>query len=117
MELLRKLIKKLEPAPISADGLRDKCDAELEVRYTSWLTMEDVIAWNKMHLLPGTSAILAVMESSTCLPDGICYLRNSIIMDANRQACKDRMIYALSVEPSLQEKLDEGNGVIYFKQK
>ncbi len=117
MEFIQKLIKKLEPLPVSAESLRDKCEAELEVRYTACLTMEDVIAWNKANLLPGTSAILALMETQSKLPSGIRYLRNSIIMDANRHACKDRMIYAMEVEPSLLAQMENGNGYIYFKQK
>ncbi len=117
MKMFSKFSKLWDSHSPSMEDMRQKCERELEVCYTKLLTTENVFAWNTAHLLPGTTAVLALMEPPVSLPAGMRYLRNSIITtDAgDGVSCKDRVIYALEVELALMTQLESGHGYIHFE--
>ncbi len=109
MEFVKNLLRKLEPNK----SLRAKCEAGLEFLYTPCLNMETVVEWNRKNCFPQGTPILAFMEDSRKTAEGIYHLRNSIVV--NHHSVKDRIIYAINIEPTLLQQLEEGNGYVKYE--
>lgn len=97
---------------LDAAGVVAKCKAELEIKYTSLLTMEEVLRWHAQNKAATGKSIL-LREAYAC--DGFSKLRHSVITSEG-VAVKDRLIWAIQLEESLALKLDEGNGACIFEE-
>lgn len=99
------------PAPDAA-GVVAKCKAELEIKYTSLLTMEEVLRWHTQNKAATGKSVLLREARET---DGFSKLRHSVITNEG-VAVRDRLICAIQLEESLALKLDEGKGACIFEE-
>ena len=94
------------------EGIMERCRAELEVQYTVLFSMENAMDWHLRHEGTNLRGLLELAPSSEQAPKGeYTVLWQSIVSEPDRRA-KKRVIYALSLESALRERLEEGTGAI-----
>ena len=107
-----------------ATQVKEKCERELEVKYTSMLTREFCVSWLKMHLLQEMQKGTLLLESPAKIneepTDGVYKLRldvveNDIVTKNPRSFCCC-LIFALDIEPSLKHDLVSG-AVVFTEDK
>ena len=94
------------------DSVVKRCQAELEVRYTSCFSTEDAMEWHLQHLGSYQRGLLEIApENVQPSSKGYTVLWQCIIGEPNIRVRK-RVIYALQLEQALREALQEENGAM-----
>ena len=109
--MFKKLLKS------SDSTLIEKCNRELEVKYTKMLTMEFCVSWVNGHFTSSGQCAALVFQNKA-KGENINEFRLDVLEqasltgDAKSLCCC--LIFALEIEPALKKVLAEGNGAYVF---
>ena len=100
-------------------ALVEKCNRELEIKYTKMLTLEFCVSWIKVHSPSlGQTATLLQSHSNDANRDVTEYRLDIVeknIRTGDTESLRCCLIFAMDVEPLLKKRLSEGNGGCVFE--
>lgn len=113
LKIMLERLKKRSGATIE-----EKCEHELEVKYTKMLTREFCLGWIRMHQPEEGHRASLVLNNPASVASPAHEFRLDIsekdILSGNLRSLHCCLIYAMDVEGSLKLELSEGNGACIF---